>query len=61
MLLVSDGPSVFGIMNLFSIAGLAGFVLLEKRIPMGHWFRRIAGVCFVAWSVLMLASAAGGE
>jgi predicted metal-binding membrane protein len=50
-----------GIMNLFWIAGLALFVLLEKAIPMGHWFGRIAGVCFAAWGVLMLASAAGGE
>jgi len=29
-----------GIMNLFWIAGLALFVLLEKTIPMGHWFGR---------------------
>jgi len=50
-----------GIMNLFWIAGLAFFVLLEKTIPMGHWFGRIAGVCFAAWGVLMLASAARGE
>lgn len=50
-----------GIMNLFWIAGLAGFILLEKTIPMGHWFGRIAGVCFAAWGASMLASAAGGE
>jgi predicted metal-binding membrane protein len=50
-----------GIMNLFWIAGLALFVLLEKTIPMGHWFGRIAGVCFAAWGALMLASAARGE
>jgi predicted metal-binding membrane protein len=50
-----------GIMNLFWIAGLALFVLLEKAIPMGHWFGRIAGVCFAAWGALMLASAARGE
>jgi predicted metal-binding membrane protein len=50
-----------GIMNLFWIAGLALFVLLEKTIPMGRWFGRIAGVGFAAWGVLMLASAAGGE
>ena len=47
-----------GIMNLFWIAGLAGFVLLEKTIPMGHWIGRIAGVAFAAWGVVMLASAA---
>ena len=50
-----------GIMNLFWIAGLACFILLEKTIPMGHWFGRVAGLCFAAWGVLMLASAARGE
>jgi predicted metal-binding membrane protein len=50
-----------GIMNLFWIAGLALFVLLEKAIPMGHWFGRIAGVGFATWGVLMFVSAAGGE
>ena len=50
-----------GIMNLLWIAGLALFVLLEKTIPMGHWFGRIAGVCFAAWGVLLLAGAAGRE
>jgi Predicted metal-binding integral membrane protein (DUF2182) len=53
-------PFFGGIMNLFWIAGLAGFILLEKTIPLGHWFGRIAGVCFAAWGALMLASAAGG-
>ena len=48
-----------GIMNLFWIAGVACFVLLEKTIPMGHWFSRIAGVCFAAWGVLLLVGAAG--
>jgi predicted metal-binding membrane protein len=46
-----------GIMNLYWIAGLAGFILLEKTIPMGHWFGRIAGVAAAAWGVLMLANA----
>ena len=50
-----------GIMNLFWIAGLALFVLLEKTVPMGHWFGRIAGVCFAAWGVLLLLGAAGRE
>jgi len=50
-----------GIMNLFWIAGLAGFVLLEKTIPMGHWIGRIAGIGFAAWGLLLLASAASGS
>jgi predicted metal-binding membrane protein len=47
-----------GIMNLFWIAGLAVFILLEKTIPMGHWFARLAGITAAAWGVVMLASAA---
>jgi predicted metal-binding membrane protein len=50
-----------GIMNLFWIAGLAGFVLLEKTVPMGHWLARIAGVGLVAFGVAMLAGAAAGS
>jgi predicted metal-binding membrane protein len=50
-----------GIMNLFWIAGLAGFVLLEKTIPMGHWLGRIAGIGFAAWGMLLLASAASSS
>ena len=44
-----------GIMNLFWIAGLAAFILLEKTIPMGHW---LAGSAAPAWGVVMLAGAA---
>ena len=50
-----------GIMNLFWIAGLAGFILLEKTVPMGHCFGRVAGVGFAAWGVLMLTGSVGGE
>jgi predicted metal-binding membrane protein len=46
-----------GVMNLFWIAGLAIFVLLEKTIPMGHWIGRIAGIGVAAWGVLMLTAA----
>jgi predicted metal-binding membrane protein len=49
-----------GIMNLFWIAGLAGFVLLEKTIPTGQWIGRIVGVVLAAWGVMMLANAATG-
>ena len=38
-----------GVMNLYWIAGLAVFVLLEKTIPLGHWLGRVAGVVLVAW------------
>ena len=50
-----------GIMNLFWIAGLACFVLLEKTIPMGHWIGRIAGIGLAVWGMLMLASVAGSS
>ncbi len=52
---------VGGIMNLFWIAGLTGFVLLEKTIPMGHWFGRIVGIAVAAWGVLMLVNAPGAS
>ena len=45
-----------GIMNLFWIAGLAAFVLLEKTVPMGSWIGRIVGVGVAAWGVLLIAS-----
>jgi predicted metal-binding membrane protein len=45
-----------GVMNLYWIAGLAGFVLLEKTTPMGSWIGRVAGVGFAAWGVLLLAT-----
>ncbi len=38
-----------GLMNLYWIAGLALFVLLEKTIPAGHWFSRASGVVFLVW------------
>jgi predicted metal-binding membrane protein len=50
-----------GIMNLFWIAGLAGFVLLEKTIPMGHWIGRIAGIILAVSGILMLAGGVGNS
>jgi hypothetical protein len=50
-----------GIINGFRIAGRAGFVLLEKTIPMGHWVGRIAGIGVAAWGLLLLASAGSGS
>jgi predicted metal-binding membrane protein len=45
-----------GIMNLFWIIGLAGFVLLEKTIPIGSWIGRIVGIGVAVWGGLMLAT-----
>ena len=45
-------------MNLFWIAALAVFVLIEKVLPFGSWVGRIAGVGAIAWGAAMLANAA---
>src|SRR5215469_10673543 len=45
-----------GIMNLFWIIGLAGFVLLEKTIPIGSWIGRIVGIGVAVWGALMLVT-----
>ncbi|HKY96016.1 MAG TPA: DUF2182 domain-containing protein [Kiloniellales bacterium] len=37
-----------GVMNLFWIAGLALYVLLEKTLPYGHWLGRAVGVALLA-------------
>ena len=47
-----------GVMNLFWIAGLAVFALLEKTVPRGFWVARIAGIGIVAWGVLLFVTAA---
>ncbi len=44
-----------GIMNLYWIAGLAVYVLIEKTAPMGQWLARMTGAGLVAWGALMLA------
>jgi predicted metal-binding membrane protein len=43
-----------GIMNLFWIAGLAVFVLLEKIIPVGHWVGNVVGVTLIFWGIAVL-------
>lgn len=40
-----------GVMNLFWIAGLALYVLMEKTLPYGHWLGRAAGVALLAAGV----------
>jgi predicted metal-binding membrane protein len=43
-----------GIMNLYWIAGLALFVLLEKTVPAGHWLARLSGLGLVGWGAALL-------
>lgn len=45
---------VLGVMNLLWIAALAGFVLIEKLAPAGHWISRIAGLLLLAWGSGMI-------
>jgi predicted metal-binding membrane protein len=46
-----------GVMNLYWIAGLALFVLLEKTIPPGHRLASVSGLVLLVWGVAMLAMA----
>jgi predicted metal-binding membrane protein len=44
-------------MNLYWIAGLTLFVLLEKTIPVGHWLGSLTGVGLLLWGVWVLSAA----
>ncbi|MDJ0948977.1 MAG: DUF2182 domain-containing protein [Alphaproteobacteria bacterium] len=46
-----------GVMNLYWIAGLALFVLLEKTIPAGHWLGYATGLALMAWGGVVLVRA----
>jgi len=45
---------VGGVMNLYWIAGLAIFVLLEKTLPSGHRLGNITGVGLILWGTWMV-------
>ncbi len=47
---------VGGVMNLFWIAGLALFIMLEKTASAGRWFSRAAGAGLIAWGGATLLS-----
>jgi predicted metal-binding membrane protein len=44
-----------GVMNLFWVAAIAVFVLVEKLTPAGTIVSRLAGAVLVVWGVLLLA------
>lgn len=46
-----------GVMNLYWIVGLAVYVMLEKTIPFGHWFARLAGGVLIAWGLVLMGRA----
>ena len=45
---------VGGVMNLYWIAGIALFVLLEKTIPAGHWATYATGIALIVWGIATL-------
>jgi predicted metal-binding membrane protein len=45
---------VGGVMNLFWVAAITGFVLIEKIAPAGHVVRRVAALLLIAWGVYTL-------
>jgi predicted metal-binding membrane protein len=47
-----------GIMNLYWIGGIAIFVLLEKTIPLGHWFGYVVGIALIVWGSFILVQVA---
>jgi predicted metal-binding membrane protein len=48
---------VLGVMNLLWIAALAGFVLVEKVAPGGHWIGRVTGLLLVVWGLWLVFGA----
>jgi len=46
-----------GVMNIFWIAGLAVFVLLEKTLPGAHGLARLVGVALLGWGAFVLTGA----
>lgn len=46
-----------GVMNLYWIAGLGVFVLLEKTVPHGHWLASVAGIALIASGVVLAIKA----
>jgi len=45
---------VVGVMNLFWVAVISAFILLEKNLSQGLWFSRICGGLLIGWSLWLL-------
>jgi len=45
---------VAGVMNLFWVAIVAVFVLIEKIVPKGHWVSRATGLLLIGWGIWMV-------
>jgi predicted metal-binding membrane protein len=48
---------VGGVMNLVWVATIAGFVLLEKLLPLGRWIPRVSGAALVLFGCYLLTTA----
>ena len=46
---------VGGVMNLFWVAAIAAIVLVEKLLPRGPLFARLAGIAFALWGIVLIA------
>lgn len=46
---------VAGVMNLFWMAAITAFVLVEKLTPQGELFGRVGGALFIIWGLFLLA------
>jgi predicted metal-binding membrane protein len=46
----------FGVMNLLWLAGLSGFILLEKFTSSKRWVSRLSGLVFIGWAVWIVFS-----
>jgi predicted metal-binding membrane protein len=49
-----------GVMNLWWIAGLALYLLIEKIIPAGLWVGRLTSLLLIAWGGWVLLEASHG-
>jgi predicted metal-binding membrane protein len=45
---------IAGVMNLWWVAAITAFVLVEKVAPAGIWIARVTGVVMVVWGGWML-------
>ena len=45
---------VAGVMNLFWMAAITAFVLIEKLAPNGDLFGRVVGIVLIVWGILVL-------